>query len=209
MLKQNSLLALLLLALFQNAIAGSISLYVTVRQLKSFLVVTINDPDGYFLEGATIEVLKENKIIGTKTTNTQGRAVIEIEPGMYDIRLKASGFAPSFLKGFKITPGENTIFITLSPLVKKEDVITYPSPCKDRVTFLYFLKSPSLVKIRVYNIALELVAEIEEEKEAGYQRTIWDISRVAQGVYMYQIEARVKATGEKIEFPIKKLAIVK
>jgi hypothetical protein len=199
---------LLLILLLQNAYSSSISLYVTVIETRAFLSISVQGEDGTPIEGAMITIEKEGKI-GTGTTNATGKAVIAIGVGSYNLKVQATGFAPSSYKDLLIKPGENTLSLTMNSLIKRDEVITYPQPAKDRVTFLYWLHSPSNVTIRVYNIALELIATIEEDKEEGFQKTIWDISQVAQGVCFYKIEAKCKRTGRRIEFPIKKLAIIK
>jgi len=188
---------------------ASIALYVTVIEAKAFLSITVFESDGSSVEGAIIYVEESGRgRVGTGTTNSKGRAVIPVSPGSYDLRIEAVGFAPSSIKWFLVRPGENTLTFTINPLTEKREVITYPSPARDRVTFLYWLTQPGAVTIRVYNIALEPIAIIEEEKPGGWQKTVWDISRVAQGVCLYKIEVKSK-TGEKKSFPTKKLAIVK
>jgi|GEM_PF-5789686 len=193
----------------QNAFSSSISLYVTVIETRAFLFISVKDQDGVPIEGAIVKIEKGEKIIGTGTTNTEGISVIPIPVGIYNLKVEATGFAPSSYKDLLLRPFENKLAIIMSPLIKKDDVIVYPQPARDRVVFLYWLPSPSNVTIEVYNVALELIAVISEDKESGFQRTVWDISKVAQGVCFYKISAKCKRTGRKIEFPIKKLAIVK
>ena len=144
---------------------ASIALYVTVIEAKAFLSISVFEPDGSSVEGAIIYVEESGRgRVGTGTTNSKGRAVIPVSPGSYDLRIEAVGFTPSSIKGFLVKPGENTLTFTINPLTEKREVITYPSPARDRVTFLYWLTQPGAVTIRVYNIALEPIAIIEVEK---------------------------------------------
>ncbi|MEW6103967.1 MAG: hypothetical protein AB1630_09205 [bacterium] len=72
----------------------------------------------------------------------------------------------------------------------------------------YWLDSASHITIKLYNVALEPVAVIEEEKDKGWQTTMWNTSYVAPGIYIYRIEA-VSRDGRKKAFPVKKIAIIK
>lgn len=88
-----------------------------------------------------------------------------------------------------------------------EEVYTYPNPATgDALTFKFRLAYKSRVKISVYNVAGEQVAELERtDCPAGQTSEIrWDISRIASGVYLYRLEAQSSAGGRTL---VKKLAI--
>jgi len=99
-----------------------------------------------------------------------------------------------------------------------EQVYTYPNPTKiGSLTFhLYCGYSIPELTIRVYNIAGELIKEIPDNeipRPGPIFEYLWDCKntqgeKCASGVYIYQVIARDKSTGEQ-KMVIKKLAIIK
>lgn len=190
---------------------NTISVWVKVGS-TGLITSRVIEPDGKPIKGAKVELFQNGILIKTTATNEKGEFTItDLASGHYWIKVSAIGY-PLTSRNLVVKSGENTFDILIEPLIQQggDDVCTYPAPARgDIVNFLYYLEEPSMVTIKVYNIALELVAEIEEEKDAGWGKTVWDISKVAQGVLIYQIQAKSNLSGKTHKFPIKKLAIIK
>ena len=66
----------------------------------------------------------------------------------------------------------------------------YPNPFNPTTTISYALPSSGLVTLKVYNLLGEEVAElVNEQKTAGNYEVKFDASKLASGMYMYQLIA--------------------
>ncbi len=190
------------------ATQGNIFISVTVLVQTKILGLVV-ESDKTPINGAEVELFSNGTITKKTKTNKNGEfSFLDLKTGDYWIKTTATGFPPTTVN-IKVIAGANSIVIVLSPLIPKGDVISYPQPATgDFVTFLYYLEEPSHISIKVYNVALNLIAQIEEDKDSSWQKTVWNIKSVAQGILIYQVEARGQS-GKTIKFPIKKLAIIK
>ncbi len=84
----------------------------------------------------------------------------------------------------------------------------WPNPVYDRTTNIrYYLSKSAIVKIRIYNMAGELVDDFSGPGIANLDNEVqWDVSKVQSGVYFAQI--RASAGGEE-KTAIIKIAVVK
>ncbi len=99
-------------------------------------------------------------------------------------------------------------YVPSGDLLNKDEVYSYPNPARsDTLTFKFRTAYKSNVTIDVYNIAGEKVARLEKSDcPAGLtSEIVWNIRRIASGVYQYKVEAE-SAAGSK--FLIKRLAII-
>ncbi|MBD3184091.1 T9SS type A sorting domain-containing protein [Candidatus Poribacteria bacterium] len=104
---------------------------------------------------------------------------------------------------------KQTIAITSAPV----GIYNYPNPAPagqyiDKTIFRYYSSTYADVTIRIYDIAGNMVDELESQiQNGGYNETEWNISGVASGIYIYMVEID-PVVGNK-EIITKKLAIVK
>jgi len=67
----------------------------------------------------------------------------------------------------------------------------YPNPFNPTTTIKFALPVDSRVKINVYNTVGQLVETlVDKEMESGYHEINFDASRLASGVYLYQLQAQ-------------------
>ena len=84
----------------------------------------------------------------------------------------------------------------------------YPNPFNPTTTIQYELPTNSRVRINIYNILGQLVAELTNEiKSAGYYKQVWNGSSLASGVYLLRIEAESLENSDRIVKSIKMLLI--
>lgn len=82
------------------------------------------------------------------------------------------------------------ISISIAPPEKFELYQNYPNPFNPSTTIAYQLTRDSKVSLKVYDLTGQAVAELTAaNKPAGYHQEIWDASRLASGMYIYQIIA--------------------
>lgn len=75
-------------------------------------------------------------------------------------------------------------------------VLLYPNPFADQAQFLIHLDNAAEVKIIIYNMVGEKIAELLENLPVGHgQIIIWDCSQVATGIYI----ARVFIQGREVQ----------
>ena len=85
----------------------------------------------------------------------------------------------------------------------------YPNPFNPETNIKYAVPELSKIKLVVYNILGEVVSElINEEKEAGYYKVVWNASGYSSGIYFYSIYAKSKVTNREFS-SVKKMMFVK
>jgi hypothetical protein len=74
----------------------------------------------------------------------------------------------------------------------------YPNPFNPRTTIRYGLPERSKVIIKIYDITGTQVQILENSmKDAGYHNISWNSSRVASGIYFYQVQTENFAAVKK------------
>jgi hypothetical protein len=92
----------------------------------------------------------------------------------------------------------NEIEITLNPIVP-ELLGNYPNPFNPTTTIKFALPVASRVKINVYNTVGQLVETlVDKEMESGYHEVNFDASRLASGVYLYQLQTGAYVSVKKM-----------
>ncbi|MGC8866755.1 MAG: PQQ-binding-like beta-propeller repeat protein [Elusimicrobiales bacterium] len=87
-------------------------------------------------------------------------------------------------------------------------IYTYPNPAKgDKLTFKFVVNYNSDIKIKIYNVAGEIIKELEMKNAQGglINEMVWDIRDMASGVYVYIFEASGSGGKKSVK---KKLAII-
>jgi len=75
----------------------------------------------------------------------------------------------------------------------------YPNPFNPTTTIKFSLPEASQVKLTVYSLLGEKVAElVNEVKEAGTHNVIFDASNLTSGFYIYRIETKNYAKTMKM-----------
>ncbi len=95
-----------------------------------------------------------------------------------------------------------------SELLPKKLAYNWPNPVYSGVTNIrYYLGKPATVKIKIVNLAGELVEELRGTNYAGLDNEVqWNITNVQSGIYFAQITA--SGSGEEMS-QIVKIAVVK
>jgi len=75
----------------------------------------------------------------------------------------------------------------------------YPNPFNPSTTIKFALPVDSRVKINVYNTVGQLVETlVDKEMESGYHEINFDASRLASGIYLYQLQAKDYVSVKKM-----------
>jgi hypothetical protein len=75
----------------------------------------------------------------------------------------------------------------------------YPNPFNPSTTVNYSIKEAGAVTIIVYNLMGQKVATlVDETKEPGHYKVIWNSTGNASGMYYYRIETKGKAITRKM-----------
>ena len=152
-----------------------------------------------FSEGQ--EVWKKIDFInGSGNSNTQNNYSYEdknLASGKYRYRLKQIDFNGNF----EYHELSNEVVIGIP--VSTELMQNYPNPFNPVTNILYRLSENSYVTLKVFdNSGRELKTLVNEYKEAGYYKSVFDGSGLASGVYFYKLTA-----GDFVH--TKKLSLVK
>jgi len=85
----------------------------------------------------------------------------------------------------------------------------YPNPFNPSTTIQYSLPKNSLVRIQIYNVLGQMVAElVNSEQASGYQSAVWN-AKVASGMYFYRMEATDINNQNNRFVDIKKMLLLK
>jgi hypothetical protein len=87
----------------------------------------------------------------------------------------------------------------------------YPNPFNPLTTIEFALTEPALVTMRVFNTVGQQVATLldQESMEEGHQLVDFDASRLASGVYFYQVTATPLSNGTAPLTVTKKMVLLK
>jgi hypothetical protein len=83
-------------------------------------------------------------------------------------------------------------------------ITAYPNPAKDHVTFVWESTGLETVRIEIYNLAGQRVAEV---RARSGNMAVWSTNNVANGIYFYQVILTNNGQDEKQS--VKRIAIVK
>lgn len=85
----------------------------------------------------------------------------------------------------------------------------YPNPFNSSTTLRYGLPSRSRVRLQVYNVLGQIVADfVNAEQAAGWNQVMWNAT-VASGLYFYRIEAVSVSDPNKRFVDVKKMILLK
>ena len=66
--------------------------------------------------------------------------------------------------------------------------LAYPNPAQNSMTFIMNLRNAAVIELKIYNLAGEKIAQIEESVPGGGNQTVvWDCGDIAPGVYLVRI----------------------
>lgn len=118
--------------------------------------------------------------------------------GQYQRDAQHTGLAVEPLSG---TPLSSAFF-------PKERAYNWPNPVYDGRTFIrYFVSENAMVKIKIFDLAGDLVAELTGPGIAGVDNEVeWKVGDVQSGIYLARIEAQ---GAGKTETAVVKVAVVK
>ncbi len=92
-------------------------------------------------------------------------------------------------------------------LIDRKFFYVYPNPVRgDVVRFRFYLKQDAAVKVTVYTLIGEKVWSMEQHSSQGWHEVTWNTSGMANGGYMYRVEAAGNGFNETL---LKKLALVR
>jgi hypothetical protein len=100
---------------------------------------------------------------------------------------------------------------TATPWVQLHNVLAYPNPSRDKVSFAYQTGETVSVTLDVYKLTGERVGNVIEQQTGSLGtvlQTVWDATNVAPGVYLCHLKA-VGTGGRTWVDVVKKVAIVK
>ena len=85
----------------------------------------------------------------------------------------------------------------------------YPNPFNPETNIKFTLPELSSVKLIIYNILGEVVSElINEQKDPGYYKVVWNAGNYSSGIYFYSIYAKSKETNREFK-SVRKMLLVK
>ena len=173
---------------------------------RPVLTAFLADPNGINITGETghqIE-LRVDDVVTTVTQfytsiddHQQGRLEYpmgELEPGEHTIRLKAwDTFNNSAV-------AEATFVVAEAADAGLAGVLFHPNPLRDGSGhFTYTLTTPATrVTIHVFALSGRRLAEIEGDVALGYNQVAWAPADLANGTYLYQLEAQLDS-GERVD----------
>jgi len=168
---------------------------------------------------AFVELLKKGKVLVRVPVDEKGNYRIpNLLPGSYTVRAY-NGYIYSEPKTISVSEGQAVNLSFAFSILPENEVYAYPNPTKKgEITFhLVTSATNNEVKIKIYNIAGELVRVIEDKEinKSNFPvlEYLWNCknekgNNVASGVYIYQVKLKDKSTGKE-EKVTKKLAIIR
>ncbi|MCX5786275.1 MAG: fibronectin type III domain-containing protein [Elusimicrobia bacterium] len=166
--------------------------------------------------GVYVELYQGGRKISTADVDAAGKFKINnLLPGKYTVKIigLAEG-AKEF--NVQLKEGQNLEISPLGTLLKKDKVYAFPNPASKSVIFHLESDISSLKKqIMVFGIDGRVIKEFSDSDagwnllSGGKYEFTWNIdSKVASGIYIYEVKVKNTGTGDTAS-TIKKLAIIK
>jgi hypothetical protein len=116
----------------------------------------------------------------------------KVDAGNYSYRLKQIDFDGT------VTYSEEINVVVEIPLVYSLEQ-NYPNPFNPSTTIKYSLSEDGFVKLAVYNLlGEEVTVLVNKEQKAGRYEVNFDASRLASGVYLYQLQSQDFVSAKKM-----------
>ena len=125
------------------------------------------------------------------------------DAGSYVIEVSASDGSAAATGSFTLLVGDSTlvgITGTAGNLPANFELMqNYPNPFNPSTSIRYALPQNADVKLTIYNIAGQQVAElVNEHQQAGFHTLVFDAKQLASGVYFYHISAGSFSSVKKL-----------
>jgi hypothetical protein len=210
-----AIILLLLIAIMQCGIAQTVPTGVVSGQAPA----TSTSPQAYQLPfastGNTVELTVANTattpLTGVKVTATDVPPWLKFTATEQRIALlkaqqeMAATFTFSVDKAAPVQKNQTIKFVITAPSGEKwtkeitvavaapakfEVYQNYPNPFNPTTAISYQLTAVSKVSLKIYNLLGQEVASlVDADRLAGYHQEMWDATRCASGVYIYQLIA--------------------
>ena len=204
--KDDSTLGLVIFIPFSSSIPVELTSF-TAKYLNDEVVLnwqtaTETNNSGFEIERSQKSKVK-NQMDWTQISFVEGRGTTtEItnyiymdkitEPGQYTYRLKQIDFDGS-------STYSQVVEVNISSPIDFVLYQNYPNPFNPTTTIKFALPVESRVKINVFNSLGQLVETImDNEMESGYHEVNFNASRLASGVYLYQLQAQDYVSVKKM-----------
>jgi hypothetical protein len=204
--KDDSTLGLVIFIPFSSSIPVELTSF-TAKYLNDEVVLnwqtaTETNNSGFEIERSQKSKVK-NQMDWTQISFVEGRGTTtEItnyiymdkitEPGQYTYRLKQIDFDGS-------STYSQVVEVNISSPIDFVLYQNYPNPFNPTTTIKFALPIESKVKINVYNSLGQLVETlVDKEMESGYHEVNFNASRLASGVYLYQLQAQDYVSVKKM-----------
>jgi|GEM_PF-2559459 len=182
-----------------------------ISQFKSGRRIFLAESEGI------VELSQRGRVVVRVPADALGNySIPNLLPGTFVARA-FNGYIWSNPVKVRLREGEILVLNFTFEALPEEKVINYPNPVINGATTIEFqcnFSNPEL-EIRIYNIAGELVKTVKQTDISGGPIYKYDWfckndsgEKVASGVYLYQVIATEKATGER-RTVIKKLMIIR
>jgi hypothetical protein len=107
----------------------------------------------------------------------------DVQPGKYNYRLKQIDYDGTF-------EYSNEIEVNVAPVSFSLEQ-NYPNPFNPITSIEYAVGSIEYVSLKVYDVlGVEITTLVNEEKEPGVYKAIFDASNLSSGTYFYKLQAR-------------------
>lgn len=190
----------------QVSAAGNIYSFLrsfSVTGIANALYGKATDDRGTAIAGAAITVFLGDSIVGTATTQSDGRYVVDgLAPGKYRVRLSAAGQPDVYFDGsvsataVDAAGSHPSVFSAGSQL----DSFAYPNPVSQgAVKISFFANSASSAEVEIYDAAGRSIRTLSVNVPGqGWHDVDWLIDDVANGTYFYRVEMGGDETHGKI-----------
>jgi hypothetical protein len=132
-------------------------------------------------------------------SNGRSSAPLTLTPGDGTATIAAEGRYVVRIAAFEPLPA--------SPMLLQN----YPNPFNPTTTIPYALSTRAIVTLTVFNLLGETVATLEDraDRAPGFHQVAFDASRLASGIYYYQIRATATDGAAPVFQQVKKFVVMK
>jgi len=184
----------------KNVISDQIS----VPGIANGVFGRITDEAGNSVNGASVSLYSGDTLIGTATTQPDGTYIFKnVAAGRYAVHVSAAGMPLAVFDAYAADNADDynsvnpVTFVAPAKILK---TFSYPNPAREGEAHIsFYTTKPSALKSAFSLYPEKLIKTISAPMAlSGWREVSWSIDGVANGIYLYQIDAGGEIVRGKI-----------
>ncbi|HOW26910.1 MAG TPA: carboxypeptidase regulatory-like domain-containing protein [Elusimicrobiota bacterium] len=177
---------------------------IAIPGIANGVIGRVTDEAGNSVNGASVSIYSGETLLFTTTTQPDGTYIFKnLAAGRYSVRVSAPGLPTTVYDAIVTDKAEE--YRSVNPVTfaspnQTLKTFSYPNPVREGHAQISFYTDKAVgAEISLFTLSGELIKTISAPMAlAGWREVAWPIDEVANGIYLYQVEAGGEVIRGKI-----------